>query len=199
MLLHKKITRFLFLLLSSITTSTLLADDYIIELLIFENLNRAGIEEQWIDKFQDAMNKSSATLDANLQSASSYQLSNARAALKRSGTHRPLLHTAWRQTVNKQRRSVQLPESTLSKSSATITGNVTVTKGRYLHLDLDLLLLAEPDTTYIGTDYRLGSQSNVIKLQQKRRMRSKELHYIDHPRFGVLAIITPLELKDSSD
>ena len=193
MLLHKKITRFLFLLLCSTTSSTLLADDYIIELLIFENLNRAGIEEQWLDKFQDIMNKPLATLNANWQSASSYQLTNARAALKRSGSHRPLLHTAWRQTVNKERRPVQLPENTLSKSSATVAGTVTVTKGRYLHLDLDLLLQAEPDTTYIGNDYRLVSESNVIKLQQKRRMRSKVLHYIDHPRFGVLAIITPLE------
>jgi hypothetical protein len=24
-------------------------------------------------------------------------------------------------------------------------------------------------------------------------MRSKELHYIDHPRFGVIALITPYE------
>jgi hypothetical protein len=196
MLLHKKLTQFLLLLLCSITTSTLFADDYIIELLIFENLNRTGLEEQWLDKFQDSMNNSSARLDANWQSASSYQLNNAKAALKRSGTYRPLLHTAWRQTVSKKRRPVQLPENTLSKSAATVAGTVTVTKGRYLHLDLDLILQAEPDTTYIGTDYRLGSESNVIKLQQKRRMRSKELHYVDHPRLGVLALITPLESKN---
>lgn len=33
----------------------------------------------------------------------------------------------------------------------------------------------------------------MIPMQQSRRMRSGELHYIDHPRLGVLAIITPVE------
>ena len=30
-----------------------------------------------------------------------------------------------------------------------------------------------------------------IRLKERRRMRSKELHYFDHPRFGVIALITP--------
>jgi len=30
-----------------------------------------------------------------------------------------------------------------------------------------------------------------IRLKQQRRMRSKEIHYFDHPRFGVVALITP--------
>ncbi|MGB5299133.1 MAG: CsiV family protein, partial [Thiogranum sp.] len=32
-----------------------------------------------------------------------------------------------------------------------------------------------------------------IRLRQQRRMRSKELHYFDHPRFGVIALITPYQ------
>jgi len=35
-------------------------------------------------------------------------------------------------------------------------------------------------------------------LRQSRRMRSKELHYFDHPLFGMLIMITPYE-KDSLD
>jgi len=35
--------------------------------------------------------------------------------------------------------------------------------------------------------------SETITLQQKRRMRSSELHYIDHPRVGLLIKITPYE------
>lgn len=34
---------------------------------------------------------------------------------------------------------------------------------------------------------------NAYRLRDSRRMRSKELHYIDHPIFGILALITPVE------
>lgn len=37
---------------------------------------------------------------------------------------------------------------------------------------------------------------HAILLQQKRRMRSTEVHYIDHPLLGVVALITPLSEED---
>jgi hypothetical protein len=33
---------------------------------------------------------------------------------------------------------------------------------------------------------------HAVLLQQKRRMRSNEVHYIDHPLFGVIVKMTPL-------
>lgn len=34
---------------------------------------------------------------------------------------------------------------------------------------------------------------NIIKMTQSRRMRSNEVHYIDHPRMGVIIKLTPFE------
>lgn len=45
--------------------------------------------------------------------------------------------------------------------------------------------LAEEDPVY---PYR-----HAVLMQQKRRMRSKEVHYIDHPLLGVVAKLTPLD------
>ena len=42
----------------------------------------------------------------------------------------------------------------------------------------------------------------IALIKQKRRMRSKEIHYIDHPMVGVLVLITPYERpleQESSD
>lgn len=36
-------------------------------------------------------------------------------------------------------------------------------------------------------------------FRQSRRMRSGELHYIDHPRLGVLVLVTPHEAEDGGD
>jgi hypothetical protein len=33
---------------------------------------------------------------------------------------------------------------------------------------------------------------HAVALQQKRRMRSKEIHYIDHPMLGLIIKFTPL-------
>ena len=38
----------------------------------------------------------------------------------------------------------------------------------------------------------------IILMQQNRRMRSEELHYIDHPRLGITIKITPYELADET-
>jgi len=51
-------------------------------------------------------------------------------------------------------------------------------------------VVATPTTasTLPGIDY-IANQIYVI--DQERRMRSGELHYIDHPRFGMLVLVTP--------
>jgi hypothetical protein len=37
-----------------------------------------------------------------------------------------------------------------------------------------------------------------MELREQRRMRSGELHYLDHPKFGVLARIDPVQAPDES-
>ena len=39
----------------------------------------------------------------------------------------------------------------------------------------------------------LNTVNNSYTLQSHRRMRSKELHYIDHPLVGILIQINPVE------
>ncbi len=40
---------------------------------------------------------------------------------------------------------------------------------------------------------------NIVTLQQQRRMRSDELHYVDHPRLGILVLITSYDPTDGDD
>lgn len=35
--------------------------------------------------------------------------------------------------------------------------------------------------------------TRIVQLQEERKMRSKELHYIDHPLFGLIILITPFD------
>ena len=65
------------------------------------------------------------------------------------------------------------------RGSSGLSGQIALSRGRYLHLTLDLGL---------STGDRSGQR---YVLRQTRRMRSNERHYIDHPKFGVIALITP--------
>ena len=40
---------------------------------------------------------------------------------------------------------------------------------------------------------------HAVAMQQKRRMRSGEIHYIDHPMFGMVIKLTPLTTEDLAE
>ncbi len=126
---------------------------------------------------------------------SRYRLQGEWNRLQNSSEYRPLLHTAWRQPGLSRGQAVGvLLESGAASAelggAKPLSGVIKVGLSRYLHLDTNLL-------------YRLphkggseGDVANVLfdtfQLSESRRMRSREIHYLDHPMFGVIALITPL-------
>lgn len=98
-----------------------------------------------------------------------------------------------------------------------VIGTVQLSVARYLHLAADLiyrvpvserLAIPLPDlelwydrpyptlSQHQGPAYQL-EKWNVIhgfRLEESRRMRSKKVHYLDHPFFGVVVLVTPVEL-----
>ncbi len=89
-----------------------------------------------------------------------------------------------------------------------LEGKITIALSRYLHTYVDLVLRrprllidSEPgqsvqtrDTPDYSADTRI---LNNHSLKEHRRMRSKNLHYIDSPEFGMLILITPYEVPES--
>lgn len=82
-----------------------------------------------------------------------------------------------------------------------LSGTAAVTLKRYLHLELKLnynRLLNNKDKEQVRAIYQsLETDYLSFKIDESRRMRSKQAHYFDHPTFGVIALITPIE--DSAD
>ena len=105
---------------------------------------------------------------------SSYRLAGVWQELRGSGQYRPLRHLAWRQRGTSAARAplVLLGES----PSSNVFGTVKVTRSRFLHMELDLLIHDDQGT---------------YRVKTRRKMSPNELHYIDHPMVGILARITP--------
>jgi hypothetical protein len=149
----------------------------------------------------------------NIVPTSEYQLTGAKRRLDRTANRlQPLLHLAWRQpTVSRDKAEwfyLQVPFENLDHSSTMSTtggmaprleGGIKVSRSRYLHIDLDLLLREISPQNEVSTEYYDSlSYSPFLqyRMQAHRRMRSKELHYIDHPLMGVLVQITPYEAPE---
>ncbi len=67
-----------------------------------------------------------------------------------------------------------------------LDGTITVGLQRYLYVALDLVF--QPGDLPPLVD---GTPMPPFRLSETRRLRSKELHYFDHPLFGAIVLITP--------
>jgi hypothetical protein len=80
-----------------------------------------------------------------------------------------------------------------------VTGTLTLTRGRYLHLDIDLLFQRQPNTPQLFSFFGFGNAGNTperYRMTQQRRLKRNELHYFDQPKFGVLVMVTAVEQDD---
>ena len=85
-----------------------------------------------------------------------------------------------------------------------LEGRITVALSRYLHVFTDLVLrrprlVIEEGQTNAAQDEYLAARAadtrilNNHRLKEHRRMRSKNLHYLDNPEFSMLILINPYE------
>lgn len=129
--------------------------------------------------------------------------------LRGSAGYRPLLRAAWRQPMPRDERQ------TLWLSGEHVAGRLTVWRQRFLHVEGALWLdaagwpsllealqasaagasgqvpdrLADDVSAVTVTDH--GPLPTALPWEFRRRMRSEELHYLDHPVLGALVRIAP--------
>lgn len=132
-----------------------------------------------------------------------------------SARYNVLVHKAWRQAgldaesaidihINSKKNAIKKSPAPLTsfnselgddndKTSSSIKGIIRVTLGRYLHIYTDLIY-KRPNTSY--SPALTSSQNGEFRefsIKSHRRMRSRELHYIDHPLIGILVMVLPVE------
>lgn len=172
---------------------------YDVELLIFRNLSGNETPENWgveaagaaqrLDIPEDELSSSvledvptvaAPTVTFPALPASKMKLTAIEDTMRRSRGYQPVAHIGWTQPGYARNSAKFLSVSSLVPGASGLQGQVALSRGRYLHLTLDLVL----DGTASGDGQR-------YVLRQTRRMRSNERHYIDSPKFGVIAIVTP--------
>ena len=120
-----------------------------------------------------------------------FRLADTSAAIARRGEFERLLHASWRQPVYGPDEETSLDLARVVQLPPELGGTASIYVTRFLHLTLDLALA---DTRAPITD----SGTLIYKMAERRKMRSTELHFFDHPRFGALALISRYEAEEEA-
>lgn len=101
---------------------------------------------------------------------------------------------------NRNNPLLMQPAENLALSMPLLDGVVKVELGRYLHIYFDLKYQRNiaPQQGVIDSSKNY-KDIKFYPVQTHRRMRSKEIHYIDHPLIGILVLATPFELPAEED
>ncbi|MGB5607096.1 MAG: CsiV family protein [Gammaproteobacteria bacterium] len=166
---------------------------YDVEVIFFINNSANDTGELWTNPHQNRSNRAGIRSGNQFTelAQSQYTLSGVRNRLEASGKYTVLLHRAWRQIAHNKSRAIPYPLHSISTNGRdSIEGSITLVRERYLHLDVDALLMSGQDAGSMAySDAASGYPG--YELREKRRIKSGELNYFDHPRFGLIARVTP--------
>lgn len=115
-------------------------------------------------------------------SDASFGLDNEWRHLRNARRFRPLLRLVWVQTAAASGTPVAI-DTAAGTADAHIAGTLALYVGTFLHVDAHLV-------------YTFSGESGTAKsyrLDEVRRVKFDELHYLDSPRVGVIARVTKLQ------
>ncbi len=176
------------------------AANYTIEVIVFENLALKGwTEERWPDEIKLPNTQNSVSLSAPQKSRlhlkkRKTQLNNV--AAKVAKNYRILFHKAWSQNAYSPKKTPSVLIENDHAGSTRLLGTVKLYKTRFAHVQFDL----EIDRRIPSKVREAMAQNQQIDLSdlpshwrfnlvESRKIKPGELHYIDHPLFGILVKI----------
>lgn len=154
--------------------------------------------------------------DFGLLNENELTLSKAKKRLQQN--YRLIMHKGWRQTLSDKgvAQNVRLlGGQTYGADDYEVDGVMKLSSGRYMNVDADLLFY-KPMKLISAANAELGVQeesnqgtaqfSEVLakqwqedpsarlqpfRLKESSRLKADEIHYIDHPLYGIIIVVTP--------
>ena len=189
---------------------------YEVELIIFEDTQGRYLHsEDW--RYNDMLNNKKPVVEKAVKADPEYRqlrwsgskLAKNLKRLKENSNYRVLVTKRWKQTGLDLKHAFKIPvnsnktkknqssnmDTELNASTLItepyITGNVKLIMSRYLHFSVDMQYIRPK---IANNEFETNTEM-MIPIVNERRMRSREIHYIDHPLVGVIVLATPYKIK----
>lgn len=159
-----------------------------------------------IDEINAIDNKTSTASFANIKPGI---LNREYKRINASSNYNVLFYGSWRQPGLDAKKAFEIDIEQLknihpTNSKSSISGNFKLVLARYLHIYSTLDYQRKAEHKEPGTENTEASipptETTVLDyesypIKNHRRMRSKELHYLDHPLVGMLIQINPAKVS----
>jgi len=185
--------------LSIISISSYAAQWYHVELVVFEQLSTVT-DEQW--PYMKEVSTGSVTPDTNNRLMHPTEVStliDSKNSLSHSSKYRVHYHRAWQQPIMTKRSAKAI---TINSPNGMIDGTIRLYKSTYLHAAVDLWLLENKvplnDWSEASAEGEIIGGVRNPHLDQAHRIRSKKLHFFDHPKLGAILQLTPIRTPVSA-
>ncbi|PCJ88862.1 MAG: hypothetical protein COA54_01120 [Thiotrichaceae bacterium] len=189
--------------------------EYDVEIIIFEDTHARYLSSQnWdqaiqnTDEINTVENPTNITeikeYPANFKSITPSILTAKYKRISASSEYNVLFYGAWRQSGLDKDRAFEidindLENAHVNQSENSLSGTFKLVLARFLHIYNELVYHRKPtlntEKTIKTTTETSEITDEIYPLKSHRRMRSKEIHYIDHPLVGILIQINPVKKK----
>ena len=178
---------------------------------IAENRFRAKIIKDLIFQLNPSSDGQLAFKDFSSRS----DLREIKEKIKRSAGMRVLAHESWIQPIGSDKTSIMIQGGAERGEKYELEGFITLYRKRFLHVITDLWFtksateykkkrdfsgapLRESPNGNLFTESPNSSSFKTFMMKQQRRVRAAELHYLDHPFFGLVIKIARFS-KDTKE
>ena len=117
-----------------------------------------------------------------------WQLNELENRLRTSGTYVPVAHAAWSQTASSWGTRAGFSMQRLGISVPGLSGTVFLERGQFLHVGMSLTYAMPSPPPGLG-----AAPGTAFTINESRRVKFYERNYFDHPAFGVIALVTPVQ------
>lgn len=161
------------------------SDLFEVEVIVFQNIqaelegNEVWDNERITMEFVDI----DKAVEANKTPQENSDLTKAYEMLDSDSNYRVLMHKQWLQYASPQSDSKLVRLSTVDGE---LDGTLKFFVSRFLHVDLNLVYQVKASTSIFQVGDAEDNSMIAFQLREKRRIRSNEIQYFDHPKFGAL-------------
>ncbi len=161
------------------------------------------------------------TKEAEYLSTEHYRLTKQAERIQQNKNYNLLIHKAWKQaglpqnqsfsvTLNSQENThnKQTQESPTNNKDILVNeyapmyvqGDIRLVMSRYLHISANISLHhLENSKQPSDSATPVETIEKVYNIKLERRMKSKEINFIDHPLIGILVLATPFKIIDAAE